>query len=150
MTIFDLAKWLASEWAWTRVDLDDVLLDLRTGTDDAPHLYLTEHTYSDAQRAVYGDRGCERIVRWEPGRHGDPLDVQAIARRAAEHLAQFVARNGQIWITLAAPRIRSDRRESIRIDSVVGNVRGWCAMVRSWEVRAKYAAAPRFEIEGGK
>lgn len=137
MTVLELADWLASEWAWQGVDLDDVLTDLRVTTDDAPHLIVrSSDTWPPS-----------RLIRWEPGERGTPLDVRAIAERAATFVASFVGRNGRVWLTLVAPRVRSDRCERIEITGIVdGNLDAWSSMSRPFSARAKYAAPPVFAI----
>lgn len=99
MTVAELAAWIEPYWA--RVSLEDAILDARLGTDDAPHLSLIERTYTPEYERVYGEWGSHRSVAWELGRRGTPIDVAAIARRAAQYVAAFVARNGRVRLVLS-------------------------------------------------
>lgn len=116
-SVAEIAAWLLP--AFERVDLDDMVTASRHGaTDDAPHLSLTERTYTAAQERAYGEWGCERSVNWEIGKPGEPFSAGLAARRAAEFVASFVRRNGRVKLVLRGTLLNRLPRSEMVVDQV--------------------------------
>jgi len=102
LDIDSIAAWL--ETAWTGISPADAAIRIRVGSDDCPHLSMTEKTRSATECAVYGPWGCHREVFWEMrGRPGEPVDIGALCRRTAEFCVRFARSNGRIALALRAP-----------------------------------------------
>lgn len=126
-TTAEIATWILP--AFAGVTLDDALpVDSRgrrraaqyvgLGTDDLPHLSLTERTYTPDQERVYGEWGCERAVVWEIGKRGEPLHANRTSMRAAEFVAAFVRRNGRVRLSIRGTFLNGQHMREMIVGSI--------------------------------
>lgn len=102
----EIDAWIAPAFEGVgRGDLRTNNLD-RLGSDDVPHLSLTQEARNETERVGYGDWTCTREVRWAD-HDGDPVGTVCTDNglmSAGQYAVEFARRNHmRVKLTLRWP-----------------------------------------------